>query len=136
MSEAEFKDMVISIAKRYGWLVHHDLPAQNTRGRWMTNVQGDVGFPDLFMVHPFQAGRPLVIELKAEKGKTTPGQKIWLNACELAGRAGPRFRTSRHGSNMAIRNRPLLQQSPKKTLARGNKSWKHQRHQLGNSPTT
>jgi hypothetical protein len=30
------------------------LPAQNTRGRWMTNVQGDVGFPDLFMVHPFQ----------------------------------------------------------------------------------
>ena len=85
MSEAEFKDMVISIAKRYGWLVHHDLPAQNTRGRWMTNVQGDVGFPDLFMVHPFQAGRPLVIELKAEKGKTTPGQKIWLNACELAG---------------------------------------------------
>jgi hypothetical protein len=45
MSEAEFKDMVISIAKRYGWLVHHDLPAQNTRGRWMTNVQGDVGFP-------------------------------------------------------------------------------------------
>jgi hypothetical protein len=85
MSEAEFKDMVISIAKRYGWLVHHDLPAQNTRGRWMTNVQGDVGFPDLFMVHPFQGGRPLVIELKAEKGKVTPGQKIWLNACELAG---------------------------------------------------
>jgi hypothetical protein len=60
MSEAEFKDrVVISIAKRYGWLVHHDLPAQNTRGRWMTNVQGDVGFPDLFMVHPFQGGRPL-----------------------------------------------------------------------------
>jgi hypothetical protein len=44
MSEAELKDMVISIAKRYGWLVHHDLPAQNSRGRWMTNVQGDVGF--------------------------------------------------------------------------------------------
>ena len=85
ISEANFKDMVISIAKRYGWLVHHDLPAQNSRGRWMTNVQGDAGFPDLFMVHPFQGGRPLVIELKAEKGKTTPGQKIWLNACEMAG---------------------------------------------------
>ena len=85
ISEADFKDMVISIAKRYGWLVHHDLPAQNSRGRWMTNVQGDAGFPDLFMVHPFQGGRPLVIELKAEKGKLTPGQKIWLNACEMAG---------------------------------------------------
>jgi hypothetical protein len=85
ISEADFKDMVISVAKRYGWLVHHDLPAQNSRGRWMTNVQGDAGFPDLFMVHPFQGGRPLVIELKAEKGKLTPGQKIWLNACEMAG---------------------------------------------------
>ena len=85
ISEADFKDLVITIAKRYGWLVHHDLPAQNSRGRWMTNVQGDAGFPDLFMVHPFQGGRPLVIELKAEKGRTTPGQKIWLNACEKAG---------------------------------------------------
>ena len=85
MSEAEFKNVVISIAKRYGWLVHHDLPAVNSRGKWATHTQGDAGFPDLFMVHPFQGGRPLVIELKAEKGKVTPGQKIWLNACELAG---------------------------------------------------
>ena len=38
MSEADFKDVVISIAKRYGWLVHHDLPAQNSRGRWMTTL--------------------------------------------------------------------------------------------------
>jgi hypothetical protein len=72
MSESEFKDMVISIAKRYGWLVHHDLPAQNTRGRWMTNVQGDVGFPDLFMVHPFQGGRPI--------GDRTKGRKRQVNA--------------------------------------------------------
>jgi len=83
ISEADFKDVVISIAKRYGWLIHHDLPAQNSRGRWATHVQGDVGFPDLFMVHPFQGGRPLVIELKAEKGKTTPGQKVWLKASAL-----------------------------------------------------
>jgi hypothetical protein len=85
ISETDFKDMVISIAKRYGWLVHHDLPAMNRRGTWATHVQGNAGFPDLFMVHPFQAGRPLVIELKAEKGRVTPGQKMWLNACELAG---------------------------------------------------
>jgi hypothetical protein len=76
MSEAELKDMVISIAKRYGWLVHHDLPAQNTRGRWMTNVQGDVGFPDLFMVHPFQGGRPLVIELKPKKARQRLGKRF------------------------------------------------------------
>ena len=74
ISETDFKDMVISIAKRYGWLVHHDLPSMNRRGAWATHVQGDTGFPDLFMVHPFQGGRPLVIELKAEK-ETNPGSK-------------------------------------------------------------
>jgi hypothetical protein len=56
MSETDFKDMVISVAKRYGWLVHHDLPSMNRRGAWATHVQGDTGFPDLFMVHPFQGG--------------------------------------------------------------------------------
>ena len=43
MSEADLKEIVISVAKRYGWLIHHDLPAQNSRGRWLTNVQGDAG---------------------------------------------------------------------------------------------
>ena len=43
MSEADLKEVVISVAKRYGWLIHHDLPAQNSRGRWLTNVQGDAG---------------------------------------------------------------------------------------------
>jgi hypothetical protein len=47
MTENELKEIVISVARRYGWLIHHDLPAQNTRGRWLTNVQGDAGFPDL-----------------------------------------------------------------------------------------
>ena len=50
MTEAEFKNVVISIAKRYGWLIHHDLPAQNARGKWATHIQGDAGFPDLLMV--------------------------------------------------------------------------------------
>jgi hypothetical protein len=31
MSEADLKEVVISVAKRYGWLIHHDLPAQNSR---------------------------------------------------------------------------------------------------------
>jgi hypothetical protein len=48
MTEAEFKNVVISIAKRYGWLIHHDLPAQNSRGKWATHVQGDAGFPRSF----------------------------------------------------------------------------------------
>jgi len=84
MSETEFKDILISVAKRYGWLVHHDLPAQNSRGRWATHVQGDAGFPDLILLHP-NSGKLFAIELKSEKGKTTPGQKRWLMAFEKSG---------------------------------------------------
>ncbi len=83
MSEAEFKNVVISIARRYGWLVHHDLPAQNSRGRWATHGQGDAGFPDLLMVHPV-SGKILAVELKAEKGKLSPLQKRWLMAFDVS----------------------------------------------------
>jgi hypothetical protein len=79
MTEAELKDIVISVAKRYGWLIHHDLPAQNNRGRWLTNIQGDAGFPDLLMVHPV-SGKILAVELKSERGKLSPLQKRWLMA--------------------------------------------------------
>jgi hypothetical protein len=83
MTEAEFKNVVISIAKRYGWLIHHDLPAQNSRGKWATHVQGDAGFPDLLMVHPV-SGKILAVELKAEKGKVSPLQKRWLMAFDVS----------------------------------------------------
>ena len=83
ISEAEFKNVVISIAKRYGWLIHHDLPAQNGRGKWATHIQGDAGFPDLLMVHPI-SGKILAVELKAEKGKLSPLQKRWLMAFDVS----------------------------------------------------
>ena len=84
MTEAEFKNVVISVAKRYGWLIHHDLPAMNSGGRWATHVQGDAGFPDLLLIHPTGA-KILALELKSEKGRTSPLQKRWLMAFEQAG---------------------------------------------------
>jgi len=84
MTENEFKDILISVAKRYGWLVHHDLPAQSSRGNWATHVQGDTGFPDLVLLHP-SSGKLYIAELKSDKGKLTPGQKRWLMAFESAG---------------------------------------------------
>ena len=83
MSEKVLKDRLVNLAKCLGYLVHHDLPAMNMRGRWATHVQGDVGFPDLILVHP--KGGMVVLELKSERGKLTPGQKIWMNAFERAG---------------------------------------------------
>ena len=84
MTEKDLKSIVLNIARRYGWLVHHDLPAMNVRGRWATHVEGDVGFPDLVLVHP-NRGQMLVVELKAERGKTTTSQDNWLAAFALAG---------------------------------------------------
>jgi hypothetical protein len=84
MTEKDLKSIVLNIARRYGWLVHHDLPAMNIRGRWATHVEGDVGFPDLVLVHP-NRGQMLVVELKAERGKTTTSQDNWLAAFGLAG---------------------------------------------------
>lgn len=84
MSETEFKDILVTVARRYGWLVHHDLPAQNSRGRWATHIQGDAGFPDLILLHP-NSGKLFAIELKSDKGKLSPGQKRWLMAFEKSG---------------------------------------------------
>lgn len=83
MTEKELKDYLVTVAKHLGYLIHHDLPAMNIRGRWATHVQGDTGFPDLILLHP--KGGMLVMELKRETGKLTPGQKRWLSAFERAG---------------------------------------------------
>ena len=77
MLEAELQTNIIQLAKTYGWLVHHDLPAQTGKGAWLTRTQGDAGFPDLVLA---KNGRVLFLELKSEKGKTTPAQDAWMHA--------------------------------------------------------
>jgi len=84
MNETELKSIVINLARRKGWLIHHDLPAKSAAGRWATHVQGDVGFPDLVLVSPHY-GQCLFVELKSEKGRTTSSQDNWLGALALAG---------------------------------------------------
>ena len=84
MNEKDLKSIVINLARRYGWLIHHDLPAMNIRGRWATHVEGDVGFPDLVLLSPHH-GQLLFVELKSEKGKTTTSQDNWLAGLSLAG---------------------------------------------------
>ena len=79
MNETDLKSIVINLAKRAGWMIHHDLPAMNRRGKWATHVEGNVGFPDLLLLSPHH-GQVMVIELKAEKGKTTTSQDTWLDA--------------------------------------------------------
>jgi hypothetical protein len=83
MLEAQFKNAVIEVAQRYGWFVHHDLPAMNKRGKWATHVQGDSGFPDLVLVNP--KGVLVFAELKTEIGVVRKTQEAWLDRLEQSG---------------------------------------------------
>lgn len=83
ISEAQFQRTVIEAARRLGWLVHHVRPGRNARGRWMTAVSGDVGFPDLVLCHK-NTGDVIFAELKAEKGQVDPAQAAWHAALPLA----------------------------------------------------
>jgi hypothetical protein len=77
--EKDFQRAVIDLARLTGWRVHHTRPALTRRGRWLTPIQGDAGFPDLVLV---RAGRVIFAELKRVGGKPTPAQRAWLEALQ------------------------------------------------------
>jgi hypothetical protein len=77
--EKDFQRAVIEYAKMMGWRVHHTLPAITQRGRWITPVQGDTGFPDLVLCRP---PRLVLAELKRVGGKVSPQQREWLDALQ------------------------------------------------------
>jgi hypothetical protein len=83
MLEAQFKNTVIDIATRYGWFVHHDLPAMNKRGKWATHIQGDAGFPDLVLVN--KRGVLVFAELKTDIGIIRKTQEAWLDRLDKSG---------------------------------------------------
>ena len=77
MTEREFQQAVVQLARLMGWRVHHARPALTQRGRWLTPIQGDAGFPDLVQCRP---PRLIVAELKRAGGKPTAEQQAWLDA--------------------------------------------------------
>lgn len=85
ITEAQFQALVLDLAKRTGWFVNHQLPAQIRPGKWATATQGMVGWPDLVLVHP-RRRIALFRELKRWDGKLTEEQELWgaaLVACGL-----------------------------------------------------
>lgn len=78
MSERQFQQQVIELARLLGYRVAHFRPALRQSGRWATPVAADgAGFPDLVLVG---RGRILFIELKSQRGQLTPAQKLWRDA--------------------------------------------------------
>jgi hypothetical protein len=83
ISERQFQAALIELAKWHGWKVFHPLPAQNSRGSWRTAQAGDIGFPDLVLVHPERG--VIFAELKTAIGKLSDAQNDWLLALYAAG---------------------------------------------------
>jgi len=84
--------MVIRLAHLYGWRVHHVRPGMTSRGRWITNVQGNVGFPDLVLAH--ERHGVIFAELKTDTGRLTADQNAWLHTLTLAGEEAHVWRPS------------------------------------------
>jgi hypothetical protein len=84
ISESEFADWVLDVARMYGWRSAHFRPAR-TKDGWRTPVQGDgAGFPDVILLHP-HCDFGLALELKRETGRTSTEQETWIAAFQQTG---------------------------------------------------
>jgi hypothetical protein len=87
ISEADFQQSVIELARALGWIVAHfrGVRIQRANGQiyYQTPVSADgKGFPDLVLAHP-KKQRTIFAELKSEDGKVSPEQQGWLDILQV-----------------------------------------------------
>jgi hypothetical protein len=70
MTENELKTLVVALARRNGWAIHHETQQKHPSA-------GDHGYPDLTLARD---GEHLWLELKQEKGYPTEHQFNWAAA--------------------------------------------------------
>ena len=66
MTEAELQALITDAADLGGWLWYHTHDSRRS----------NPGFPDLVLVRPPEM---LFIELKSERGRVSPAQRMWLD---------------------------------------------------------
>jgi hypothetical protein len=81
ISESAFQAQLEHLLRLHGWKYTHFRAAQ-VRGRWMTPLAGDAGFPDLVATN---GDSVMFIEVKSAIGRLSAGQKAWLNLLSAAG---------------------------------------------------
>ena len=72
LTEREWQEHVVNIARYYGWRVHHHLVSRGSAAGW----------PDLVIC---AHGRALFIELKTDADRLRPEQRTWLGLLAAAG---------------------------------------------------
>ena len=72
LTEKQFQQQVIDLAKLRGWHVYHTHDSRRS----------EAGFPDLVLV---RGGVLLYRELKTDTGRLSPAQSTWLNVIDSAG---------------------------------------------------
>jgi hypothetical protein len=84
LSERDFQTQIVELAHLYGWEDFH-VRAGRTAESWRVPGSGTMakGWPDLVLLHPSER-RLLFIEVKADKGKTTPDQERVLLLLQAA----------------------------------------------------
>jgi hypothetical protein len=82
ISEAQFQQRVLDLARLRGWHVTH-FRAVFTSGKWRTPLSGHAGFPDLVLA---RGGRVIIAELKSSTGRLSAEQQAWLAALGPHGR--------------------------------------------------
>lgn len=81
ITEAQFQDQVIELARLHGWRVAHFRPARTAEG-WRTPVAADgAGWPDLVLVREVVLFR----ELKRQGGRLGVAQQEWGARLAAAG---------------------------------------------------
>ena len=69
ITEGQFQVSVVQVAVDGGWMLYHDYDSRRSTA----------GFPDLVMTRD---GRTIFAELKSEKGRVRPAQKLWIAELE------------------------------------------------------
>jgi hypothetical protein len=83
MTERDLQSTIVQAARMFGWLVaHHHDSRRQVRPSVFVGDADAAGLPDLVMV---RRDRVLFVELKREKGRTTPAQDQWLDALAASG---------------------------------------------------
>jgi VRR-NUC domain len=75
MTEKNFQEAIVDVAKLYGWLAFSIPDSRRC---------SEKGWPDLALLHPAKH-KFLVRELKLQRGVVSPDQHIWITGLQQSG---------------------------------------------------